>query len=288
MAAAKDKRLYARFDIGMDEHPKIMLLSDAAFRALHEATYYSRRQLTDGFLDERVVRRKWRDEVIEELCSNHAERPSLFQVEGGWQIRDYSEHQTTTADIEAKREAGRRGGQARVSNLQAGAQAGASNVLKQNAKQTATAPQAITETETETETLKASAPAVLVSESDFERAWDPWPKTVERKKSLDKFKAAAKKRGVEALIADITRFGDAYARTTEKQYVPALNVWLNGERWTDELPGVHGGAPAAASMPGADIRNGIRYVSGKPVIGGPDGMTPEQYNQWRDNRGATN
>jgi hypothetical protein len=83
----------------------------------------------------------------------------------------------------------------------------------------------------------SSAPEVRVSESDFERAWTHWPKKVERKKSLDKFKAIAKRRGVEAIIADIARFGDAYTRTTEKRFVPALNVWLNGERWTDELPG---------------------------------------------------
>ena len=81
-----------------------------------------------------------------------------------------------------------------------------------------------------------SAPAVRVSESDFESAWGHWPKKVERKKSFEKFKTAAKTRGVEQLVADIIRFGDAYARTTERQYTPALNVWLNGERWTDEPP----------------------------------------------------
>jgi hypothetical protein len=82
----------------------------------------------------------------------------------------------------------------------------------------------------------SSAPAVRVSESDFESAWAHWPKKVERKKSFEKFKAAAKTRGVAELVADIIRFGDAYSRTTERQYTPALNVWLNGERWTDELP----------------------------------------------------
>src|SRR5690606_5505293 len=109
---AKDDRLYARFDIGMDEHPKIMLLSDAAFRTLIEATLYARRQLTDGFLDARVAKRKWGGEALDELASNHPERPSLIPVEGGWQLRDYAEHQTTRADIEAKREAGRAGGRA--------------------------------------------------------------------------------------------------------------------------------------------------------------------------------
>lgn len=82
----------------------------------------------------------------------------------------------------------------------------------------------------------SSSPAARVSESDFESAWTHWPKKVERKKSFEKFKAAAKTRGLEQLIADVIRFGDAYARTTERQYTPALCVWLGRERWTDDLP----------------------------------------------------
>lgn len=88
------------------------------------------------------------------------------------------------------------------------------------------------------EVKNSSSPSVTVSESDFERAWAHWPKKVERKKSLEMFKVKAKThpRGLEALISDITMFGTAYANTTEKQFVPALAVWLRGERWTDELP----------------------------------------------------
>lgn len=84
--------------------------------------------------------------------------------------------------------------------------------------------------------ISTSAPAVLVTERDFEQAWQYWPKKTERKKSLEKFKTVARRRGVDVLTADIRRFGEAYASTTERQYVPALNVWLNGERWTDDLP----------------------------------------------------
>lgn len=70
----------------------------------------------------------------------------------------------------------------------------------------------------------------------FDWAYKHWPKKTERKKSLDKFKTIVKSKNVDELVSDIIRFGDAYAATTEKQFVPALNVWLNGERWTDELP----------------------------------------------------
>ncbi|WP_120338104.1 hypothetical protein [Cryobacterium soli] len=153
---AKDERLYARFDIAMDEHPKVMLLSDAAFRTLFEATFYSRRQLTDGFLAEGVVRRRWSPEAIAELRANDPEKPSLYPFEkagvAGLMIHDYDKHQTTTADIEAKREAGRKGGRAKAENAASKPVAGASEVLGQKASTTPTPPLAITETETETTT----------------------------------------------------------------------------------------------------------------------------------------
>jgi hypothetical protein len=153
---AKDERLYARFDIAMDEHPKVMLLSDAAFRTLFEVTFYSRRQLTDGFLAAGIISRKWDPEAIAELQRNDPTKPSLYPFEkngvAGLMIHDYDKHQTTTADIEAKREAGRKGGLAKAKQTASTPVAPASEVLGQEASTTPSAPLAITETETETET----------------------------------------------------------------------------------------------------------------------------------------
>lgn len=73
-------------------------------------------------------------------------------------------------------------------------------------------------------------------EQAFEHAYSRWPKKTERKRSLDKFKQLVKKMPVDELVGHIVRFGDAYAATGEPQFVPALVVWLNGERWTDALP----------------------------------------------------
>lgn len=99
----KDDRLFAPFPIEMDEHPKIIGLSDAAFRAIIEATFYARRMLTDGFLDERVVLRRWGQEVADELSSNDSHRPSWIRVDGGWQIHDFEKHHPLRSEIEAKR-----------------------------------------------------------------------------------------------------------------------------------------------------------------------------------------
>ena len=80
------------------------------------------------------------------------------------------------------------------------------------------------------------APTVREVEDAFNSAWDHWPKKVERKQAFERFRVAARRIGHEALAQHIVEFGDAYATTTERQFVPALGVWLNGERWTDELP----------------------------------------------------
>lgn len=74
-------------------------------------------------------------------------------------------------------------------------------------------------------------------EHAFEQAYGRWPKKTERKRSFEKFKQLAKKMPAEELVAHIVKFGDAYKAAGEPlQFVPALVVWLNGERWTDALP----------------------------------------------------
>lgn len=80
------------------------------------------------------------------------------------------------------------------------------------------------------------SPSARELEHEFDRAYAAWPKKTERKKSLQAFIRAAKKRDAPELVADVIRFGQAYAASTEKQFTPALCVWLNGERWEDELP----------------------------------------------------
>lgn len=118
---AKDKRLYAQFTLEFPDSPKIAPLTDAAFRAVVEAVCYSRQHLTDGFISAGVARKRWTAEVLEELSHNHPERPTLEQVDGGWQIHDFAQHQMTRADIDLKRAAGAAGGRAKASNRLAGA-----------------------------------------------------------------------------------------------------------------------------------------------------------------------
>lgn len=208
---------------------------------------WSAKEETDGFIPEYV---------LEEFCgtpgiANQLVQAGLWEiVEGsskdrvgilsavsdnpqlpGWVFRNWGKYQPTKAELEENREKERvRKANYRKSQRDTqGTGAGQTEGHQQESGH----PDPTRPDPTNTST---SAPAVLVTEKDFEQAWQYWPKKTERKKSLEKFKTVARRRGVDVLTADIRRFGEAYARTTDRQYVPALNVWLNGERWTDEPP----------------------------------------------------
>jgi hypothetical protein len=130
----KDDRLYARLVLDFADHPKIQPLSDAAFRCLIEATLWSRKHMTDGFLSRRLALARWLPEVLLELASNDLHNPSLIEADEGWYIHDFAAHQSTKAEIEALREArksaGQRGGLAKQASAKASAKASAVAKLK--------------------------------------------------------------------------------------------------------------------------------------------------------------
>jgi hypothetical protein len=105
---------YAKIEHGLYENPKIIGLSDKAFRTYLESILYSGNHLTDGFIDERIAKRMGWVESADELTSNDQVNPSWQRVEGGWQIYGYCERQTSRADVEAMREQKSRAGKASV------------------------------------------------------------------------------------------------------------------------------------------------------------------------------
>lgn len=223
----KDRRLYAKFDIGMDEHAKIMLLSDAAFRALFESTLYARRQLTDGFLDARVVARKWGDDVAQELTTNDPEKPSWRKVDGGYQIHDFAEHQTTTADIEAKREAGRKGGLAKAKQTPSETEAPAKHLLDECSSTS------LAKTETETESLKKTSSSPATPSMEFDQFWAQYPRKVGKLAGKKAFDKAMKLTTLENILQGVALLKRETAGK-ETTFIPHPATWLNDGRWDDE------------------------------------------------------
>ena len=129
-------KLFAKLGHGFADDPKIIGLSDKAFRVYVESLLYACSNMTDGFLDERVLRRYGWLEAAEELSSNDTD-PSWLKAEGGYQIYAFCDWQMTT-ERHAKAVAnGRAGGIAKAKNRQKSSEivAGASEVLEQRASE---------------------------------------------------------------------------------------------------------------------------------------------------------
>lgn len=112
-----DKRIWMTFPIDFPQHPKILPLTDAAFRAFVEINGYSRTQDLDGRVPVKVARAKWSQAALEELETNHPDRPTLSIEDDVYVIHNYAEHQETRASIEARRQRnsanGKQGGRPR-------------------------------------------------------------------------------------------------------------------------------------------------------------------------------
>jgi len=100
---------WVRLDDNFADHPKVIALSDTAFRLYIEALCYSNRQLTDGFIPNAVYLKLSKDDEADYLIEaglwervhGNVISPELTT---GYQIRSYTEYQPTREKVEEKRE----------------------------------------------------------------------------------------------------------------------------------------------------------------------------------------
>ena len=100
---------WVRLDDNFADHPKVIALSDTAFRLYIEALCYSNRQLTDGFIPMAVYLKLSKnddaDYLIEAGLWELVHRTITgSSVTNGYQIRSYTEYQPTREKVEEKRE----------------------------------------------------------------------------------------------------------------------------------------------------------------------------------------
>lgn len=111
-------------DDNIEDHPKFVSLSDAAFALWIRCIGYCRRNLTDGYVPEQAARARVRSgkaaAVIQELLSPPEGLPNgnplWVRVPGGYRVHDYLDWNPSKEDVEEirekKRAAAARGGQA--------------------------------------------------------------------------------------------------------------------------------------------------------------------------------
>lgn len=97
-----DARTFVRVDTGYDEHPKVMPLSDSAFRAHIEAICWSgRNHRQNGLIPAAVARKKWRGKVLAELVDAGLLDPD----DDGYLVHDYLDFNRSAEEISAYRDA---------------------------------------------------------------------------------------------------------------------------------------------------------------------------------------
>lgn len=91
---------WIKIDNSFPDHPKVVGLSDAAFRAHIQGLCYCGRFLTDGFIPSVYMSRIGTPKAIAELV-----KIGLWKsASDGFQIHDYLSHQTSKNEVEKKRE----------------------------------------------------------------------------------------------------------------------------------------------------------------------------------------
>jgi hypothetical protein len=104
---------WVNLDDQMPEHPKVVTLSDGAFRLHISGIAYCNRFLTDGIIRAEVVARlvpRYRRSHLDELLGG--DRPLWLQVEPDaiYEIHDYLDWNKSRAEIEKRRDARIQGG----------------------------------------------------------------------------------------------------------------------------------------------------------------------------------
>lgn len=95
-----DDRTYIRVHDGLYEHPKVVGLSDAAFRLLVESWCYCSRNRTDGRISDVIWKRRGGAKARRELV----DAGLAEQADGFVEMHDYLEHQRSAEEIRLLRE----------------------------------------------------------------------------------------------------------------------------------------------------------------------------------------
>lgn len=108
---------WVRLDDTFPDHPKVIGLTDTAFRCHVTALCYAGRYLTDGHIPTGALRLIGTRKAAQEL-----EAANLWErTDHGWHIRDFLEYNPSKEEVETQRErrkeAGRRGGLAKAANI---------------------------------------------------------------------------------------------------------------------------------------------------------------------------
>jgi hypothetical protein len=226
---------WVKVDDQMPEHPKVVGLSDKAFRSNVEGWCYASRYLTDGELPKAWVgRRAARDLIGAGLwheghgCGSADENGRPFCISGsgeGYVIHDFLRYNPSHDERASERERKRAAGRASV-------QARAQQAAEQDSEQ------AVGQSD-ERPGLGGRVGVGVGLEGGsggeppgFAAFYAAYPRHEKRRKAAQAFAAALKRDDFDAILAGAQRYCDDPNRKPQFTSLPAS--WLNGDGWLDE------------------------------------------------------
>jgi hypothetical protein len=192
---------WIKLDDSLPNNPKILPLSDGAFRLYIEGLCYANQYLTDGYLANAVLIRLDQGNNRDELVWAKL----WIESEDGICINDYTEHQSSKADVEAKKEQVRE----RVKRYR----------TKSNADVT------LSETEYRNRIQNTDTEA-------FDRFWSVYPRKAGKQDAQRSFERALKVATLDEILAGAQKYADDPNRVA--QFTAHPSTWLNQGRWSDD------------------------------------------------------
>jgi hypothetical protein len=226
---------YAKIEHSLYDNPKIVGLSCEAFRAYVEGILYSGKNLTDGFLDERIVSRMWGNAVAEELTTNDPVNPSWQRVEGGWLIYGFTERQNTKEHVETVKKKRKEAAQKRWDDAKSEQTVSKTDAKSmQNAYKTDAKGMPYTDTYTNTNNKEHTFNKVEHDSEyskDFETWWQAYPRKQAKGDAWKAWKSLKKALpNVDVLVAASIEYGK---NVTDPQFLKMPGPWLRARRWED-------------------------------------------------------
>jgi len=196
---------WIKLDDSLPNNPKILPLSDGAFRLYIEGLCYANQYLTDGYLANAVLIRLDQGGNRDELVWAKL----WIESEDGICINDYTEHQSSKADVEAKKEQVR------------------DRVQRFRSKSNAVGNADVTLSETEYRNRIQNTDTEA-----FDRFWSVYPRKAGKQDAQRSFERALKVATLDEILAGAQKYANDPNRVA--QFTAHPSTWLNQGRWSDE------------------------------------------------------
>ena len=196
---------WLRLDDGFGDHPKIVGLSDRAFRAHVLGLVYCARQATDGFVPKAAAPRG--------NATRELERAGLWSTtRGGWMIHDFLEYNPSRAESDSNRRA----------KSMAGAKGAASRWHRQK-----NAPDPSPTPTPESKDLKA------FGEASFAEFYERFPRHMKPRDAETAYKAALRRARHAEIMAGVDRLV-ADPNLPPRDLIPYPATWLRADGWKND------------------------------------------------------